>query len=235
MKGGKRGKRTPEDEVERLEREIVRREQELANWVPKTDLGRMVKSGKINSIDEIFDKGYTIMEPEIVDSLLKLEDEVIEIEKTTRVVLSGRKFSYRASVIVGNKDGYIGIGSAKDVDRFPAVNKAKRVAKLNIRRIIRGSGSWEEQSTDDKHSIPFKVVGQAGSVRVTLMPAPKGTGIAVGKNIRGVLVLAGVRDVWGKAKGRTSIRLNFVKAAIDALDEISRIKMNKDMERKFAK
>lgn len=231
----KRRVRTEEEEIQRMEVEILRKQEALTNWVPKTELGRMVKAGKITSIDEIFEKGYRIMEPEIVDSLIKLEEETVEIAKTTRVVLSGRKFSYRAAVIVGNKDGYIGIGTAKDVDRFPAVGKATRDAKLNLKKIYRGSGSWEEQATEDKHSIPFKVVGQCGSVRVTLMPAPKGTGLAVGKNIRSVLVLAGVKNVWGKAKGRSSIRLNFVRAALDALEETSRIKSSKDIEKKLAK
>jgi small subunit ribosomal protein S5 len=230
-----RRKRTPEEEVQRMEAEIVRKQEALTNWVPKTELGRMVKSGKIISIDEIFDRGYKIMEPEIVDSLMKLTEETVEIAKTTRVVLSGRKFSYRAAVIVGNKDGYIGIGTAKDVDRFPAVGKATRNAKLNLKKIYRGSGSWEEQATEDKHSIPFKVIGQCGSVRVRLMPAPKGTGLAVGKNIRSVLVLAGVRDVWGKTKGRSSVRLNFVRAALDALEQVSQAKASKDIERKLAK
>jgi small subunit ribosomal protein S5 len=236
MPGGRgKRKRTPEEEAARLERNILDKEKALNDWVPKTELGRMVKAGKINSLDEIFDKGHKIMEPEIVDSLVKLDAETVEISKTTRVVLAGRKFSYRATVIVGNKDGYIGIGTGKDADRFPAANKATRDAKLNIKRIFRGSGSWEEQATDEKHSIPFKVIGECGSVRVKLMPAPKGTGLAVGKNIRSVLVLAGVKNVWGKTKGRSSIRLNFVRAALDALEQTGRVKSSKDIQRKLAK
>jgi len=186
-------------------------------------------------MEEIFEKGYRIMEPEIVDSLLKLEDEVIEVAKTTRVTTAGRKFSYRAAVLVGNRNGFVGLGTAKDVDRFPAITKAKRNAKLNLKRVYRGSGSWEEQPTDDKHSVPMKVVGKSGSVRVLVMPAPKGTGIAVGKNISKVFELAGVRNVWSKASGRTSIKLNFVQAAIDALTKPSKMKLTRDLERKFGK
>jgi len=232
MNRGKREKRTPE---EISARDLAEKEKALSDWVPKTELGKQVKNGTMTSIDEIFEKGLKIMEPEIMDSLLKLEDIVVDVAKTTRVVRAGRKFSYRAAIITGNKDGYIGIGTAKDVDRFPAINKAKRKARLNLKKISRGSGSWEEQPTEDKHSVPFKVVGKCASVIVTLMPAPKGTGIAVGQNIRDVMILAGIQNVWGKAKGRTSIKLNFVQAAIDALQKTSEMKSTKDIERKFRK
>ncbi|MFA5126190.1 MAG: 30S ribosomal protein S5 [archaeon] len=233
-KSGKRG-RVEETEIERIEREISERQTVLNNWVPKTELGRMVKSGKITTIDEVFDKGLKILESEIADSLLKLEDSLVQVARTTRVTRAGRKYSYRADMLVGNRAGFIGVGSAKDADRFPAINKAKRIAKLSLIRVYRGSGSWEEQSTDDKHSVPFKVTGKAGSVRVTLMPAPKGTGLAVGKTIKPVLELAGIKDVWARTKGRSTIQLNFVQAAIDALSQTSKMKASKDIERKVMK
>ncbi len=234
------GKKKTKEEIEedlqaKLAREVTQKEKELNDWVPKTELGKLVKTGKILSVDEIFEKGYKIREPEIVDTLLKLEDEVVDTAKTTRVVRAGRKFSFRVTVIVGNKDGYIGVGTGKDVDRFPAIGKAKRNAKLNLIKVYRGSGSWEEKPTEDKHSIPFKVVGNAGSVRVTLMPAPKGTGLAVGKNIESVMRLAGIRNIWGKAKGNSSNKLNFVRAAIDALSRTGQFKVSKDIERKLSK
>ncbi len=224
-----------EEDFQQIARELTEKQRSLDAWVPKTDLGRLVKAGKIASIDEIYDKGMKIMEPEIVDSLVKLEEEVIEVAKKTRVTTAGRKFSYRAAVLVGNKNGFIGLGTAKDADRFPAITKAKRTAKLNLMRVYRGSGSWEEQPTEDQHSVPMKVTGQEGSVRITIMPAPKGTGLAVGKNVRSVFVLAGIQNVWSKGKGRTSIKLNFVRAAIDALKKVSELKMTKDLERKLKK
>ena len=230
-----RGKRPRATKEELSARDLAEKEKNLAEWVPKTELGKQVKTGKMLSIDEIFEKGLSIMEPEIVDSLLKLEDVVVDVAKTTRVVRAGRKFSYRAAVLTGNKDGYIGIGTAKDIDRFPAISKAKRKARLNLKKIQRGSGSWEEQPTEDKHSVPFRVMGQSGSVRVILMPAPKGTGLAVGKNIRDVMILAGLQNVWGKSRGRTSIKLNFIRAAVDALQKTSEVKTTKDIERKFRK
>ncbi|MBT4870614.1 MAG: 30S ribosomal protein S5 [Candidatus Diapherotrites archaeon] len=229
---GKRPRATPE---ELRARDLAEREKALSEWVPKTDLGKQVKAAKITSIDHIFDNGLKVMEPEIMDVLLSLEDIVVDVAKTTRVVRAGRKFSYRAAVITGNKDGYVGIGTAKDIDRFPAINKAKRKARLNLKRIYRGSGSWEEQPTEDKHSVPFKIEGKSASVRVILMPAPKGTGLAVGANIKDVMILAGLQNVWGKSRGRTATKLNFVKAAIDALQKTAEMKSTKDIERKFRK
>ena len=233
-RGGRRG-RVEETEIEKIERELVERQNVIANWTPKTDLGRMVKAGKLTTLDEIYDKGIKIMESEIIDSLTRLDEHLIQVARTTRVTRAGRKYSYRADVLVGNKDGYIGVGSAKDADRFPAINKAKRMAKLNLTRVYRGSGSWEEQATDDKHSVPFQVEGKAGSVRVVLLPAPKGTGLAVGKAIRPVMELAGIRNVWGQTKGRSTISLNFVQAAIDALSQTGKMKASKDVERKMLK
>ncbi len=224
-----------EDIAQRIEKELRDKEKMLSDWTPKTELGRLVNSGKVTTMDEVFEKGYKIKEPEIVDSLLKLEDEIVDTAKTTRVVRAGRKFSFRVTVLTGNKDGYVGIGTGKDVDRFPAITKAKRNARLNLVKVNRGSGSWEEQPTEDKHSIPFKVEGKTGSVIVKLMPAPKGTGLAVGQNIRKVMEFAGVQNVWGKAKGRSSTRLNFVRAAVDALAKTAELKSTKDIERKLSK
>jgi small subunit ribosomal protein S5 len=226
--------RTEAEKIEeRVQRDLSNKERELAEWIPKTALGKKVKNGQITTMTEIFDKGLKIREPQIVDSLLQITDEVVDTAKTTRVVRAGRKFSFRVCVLVGNKDGYIGFGVGKDIDRFPAINKAKRDAKLNLVRIYRGSGSWEEQPTDEGHSIPFKVNGKSGSVRVALMPAPKGTGLAVGNNIRKVMEFAGIQNIWGKASGNSGNTLNFVRAAIDALAKTGNVKVTKDIEKKI--
>jgi small subunit ribosomal protein S5 len=231
----KRWEKVEETEIEKIEREISERQIAINNWVPKTELGKTVKNGKITSMDELYEKGMKILEPEIADSLLRLEDYLIQVARTTRVTRAGRKYTYRADVIVGNKNGYVGIGTGKDADRFPAINKAKRMAKLNLVKVYRGSGSWEEQPTEDRHSVPFKVEGRSGSVRVILMPAPKGTGLAVGKGIKPVMQLAGIQNVWGRTKGRSTIQLNFARAAIDALAQSGKMKASKDIERKLSK
>ncbi len=239
-KGGRPGfggkeKTEEERNQEKIVKALAEKERILSNWTPKTVLGKKVKAGDINSLDEIFNKGQKILEPQIVDSLAKFEEVTIDVAKTTHVVRAGRKFSYRATVLIGNRAGYIGIGTGKAVERFPAIGKAVNDAKLNLKRIYLGAGSWEEQPTTEKHSIPFKVKGKCGGVQLVLWPAPKGTGLVVGKNVRVVLELAGVKDVWSKATGSSDTRLNFVRAGLDALEQTGKMKASKDIEEKMTK
>ena len=207
------------------------RERSLAEWIPKTALGKKVHAGEITSIDEIFDKNIAILEPEIVDSLMELEEKIIEFSKTTRVTRAGRRFSFRASVLVGNKNGFVSLGIAKDMEKWPAVRKATRQAKLNLVRVRRACGSWE-CTCGLGHSVPFKVTGKVSSVRVTLLPAPKGTGLVVGDNIKDVLRFAGISDVWSNCFGSTSTKLNFVRAAIEALRNTSKMKASNEIVKK---
>ena len=91
----------------------------------------------------------------------------------------------------------------------------------------RGCGSWE-CSCGEPHSIPFKVEGKAGSVRVTLLPAPKGVGLVIGDSAKVVLRLAGIKDIWSKTKGETRTTVNFVKAVYEALKNTYKFKHPKD-------
>ena len=227
-----------EREASRAEREIVRaereREETLANWVPKTELGKLVRTGKITSIDEIFKQNRPIFESEIIDSLLVLKESLVDVKKTTRVVRAGRKFSFRVTVIVGNGNGYIGLGTAKDTEKWPAVKKAAKNAKMHIVQVARGCGSWE-CTCNTQHSVPFKVLGKNTACRINLIPAPKGIGLVVGDNIKDVLKLAGVDDVWCKVTGATSTKLNFIKATIDALEKTMKMKVNDSIAKKREK
>ncbi|MFA4855788.1 MAG: 30S ribosomal protein S5 [archaeon] len=211
-----------------------RRESDIASWVPKTALGKKVLAGEITSMDQIMKGNQPVLEAEIVDYLMPLEEKMIDFRKTTRVVRAGRKFSFRVSVLVGNKNGYVGIGTAKDAEKWPALKKATRKAKLNLVKVRRGCGSWE-CICGTGHSVPFKVEGKNASVKITFLPAPKGTGLVVGEAIRDVLVFAGISDVWTKVSGATDTTLNFVKAAIDALDKTNKMKVSEEIERKGAK
>ncbi len=208
------------------------KEKSLEVWLPKTELGKLVRGEKIKTLDEIFDKNMPILEPEIVDSLTDLEEILVDVQKTTRVVKAGRKFSFRASIIVGNGDGYIGVGTGKDKERLPAIRKATREAKLSLFRVKRGFGSWEDASTA-MHSVPFKVTGKSASVRVTLIPAPRGVGLVAPPNIKNVLRLAGIQNVWIKTYGNTRTRLNSVRATVDALNNTNKMSVSKDLERKI--
>lgn len=208
------------------------KERELKEWIPRTTLGRKVLNGEIKSLEEILSSNTPILEPEIVDYLESMEEKIIDVQKTTRVVRAGRKFSFRVSVLVGDRNGIVGIGTAKDKEKWPAAKKAARNAKLNLVLVKRGCGSWE-CPCNEPHSVPFKVQGKNASVRVTLYPAPKGIGLVAGDNIKSVLELAGIRDVWSKTRGATDTTLNFARAAIDALSKTSKVKLSNEMEKKL--
>ena len=204
----------------------------IEDWIPKTATGKKVKNGEITSIDELIEKNIPILEPEIIDALIPdLEEKMVAFDKTTRVIKSGRSFSFRATVLVGNKNGFIGIGTGKDKERFPAIRKATREAKLSIKKIIRGCGSWE-CTCNLQHSVPFKTEGKASSVHIVLLPAPKGVGLVVGKAVKEVMELAGIKDVWSYASGATSTKLNSVRASIDALVKTSKVKFSRNFEKK---
>lgn len=189
----------------------------LEEWVPKTRLGWMVKEGRIASIKEIFDSNMVIKEPEIVDYLLPdLKHEVVDVNIVQKQTDAGRLTRFRVMVVVGNFDGYVGIGLGKAKQLRRAIDKAIREAKLNIAPVRRGCGSWE-CSCHEPHSVPFTVTGRAGSVRIRLIPAPKGTGLVAGDAAKVVLRYAGIQDVWTWTKGETRTTINFVAAAYDAL------------------
>ncbi len=221
---------------------------EEKEWIPKTWLGRMVKEGKITSIDEILDHGWRIREPEIVDALLpNLKVDFILIGQAKGKFGGGRRIIRRTTskktaegnvphftimAVVGNENGYVGVGLGKANETVPAREKAIRNAKMNIIRIKRGCGSWE-CACGEPHSIPFKVEGRVGSVRVEFKPAPKGLGLVAPDEVKKLLRLAGIKDVWSKARGNTGARVNYIMACFNALKKLSTRKSMPEFE-KFA-
>ena len=196
-----------------------------SEWEPKTKLGKMVKNGELTDISEIFKEGIPVMESEIVDILLPdLEEDVIDINLVQRMHKSGRRVKFRATVAVGNNNGYIGLGKGKAKEVGPAIRKAITDAKLNLIQIRRGCGSWE-CGCKLPHSVPFEVGGTAGSVRVTLLPAPNGIGLAAGDVGKKILKLAGIKDVWSQTKGQTQSTINSAKATFGALRQTSLTKI----------
>jgi small subunit ribosomal protein S5 len=226
-----------EVEEEKLSEEEKRKkelEEKLASWLPKTELGRLVKEGKIKNIDEILEKNRKIFEPEIIDALLDLKVELIKIGQAKGKFGGGKRRIWRqtqkksgegnipkfsALAVVGNMDGYLGIGMGKAKETLPAREKAIRKAKLNIFKVIRGCGSFE-CICNEPHSIPLKVEGKCSSVRVKLIPAPRGTGLVCDDEIKKIFRLAGIRDIYVKSSGQTRRKYNHVKAVIDALKKI---------------
>ncbi|NWF97003.1 MAG: 30S ribosomal protein S5 [Candidatus Thorarchaeota archaeon] len=189
----------------------------LEEWVPRTELGKMVKEGHINSLEEILQQNMVVREAGIIDTLFPdLRQEVVDVAMVQRQSDAGEIKSFRITVVVGNERGVIGIGVGRATEFVPAVRAAEDRAKMAITVFRLGCGSWECRCSDT-HSVPFQVSGSAGSVRVTLRPAPKGTGLVTADVGKVVLRIAGLRDVWSISKGRSRTSSNFAKAFVDAL------------------
>ena len=194
---------------------------DIESWEPKTKVGKMVKEGAITDIDYILDNNLPLLEPEIVDVLLPdLEEQVLDVKLVQRMHKSGRRARFRATVVVGNKNGYVGVGMGKAKEVGPAIRKAIAQAKLSLIKIRRGCGSWE-CGCGLAHSVPFKSRGKCGSVEVELMPAPRGVGLVAGNVAKAVLGLAGVKDVWTKTFGDTRTTYNFAMATFEALKSLN--------------
>ncbi len=194
-------------------------------WVPQTRLGKLVKEGQVTTMNEALESGLPIRESQIVDALIpEIRDEVLDINMVQRMTDSGRRVKFRATVIVGNGDGFVGIGEGKDVQVGIAIRKAIDTAKMNIKGIKRGCGSWE-CGCGLGHTVPFTVTGKVGSVTVELKPAPRGLGLASGGTAKKVLDIAGIKDVWARATGETRTTLNFARATYNALIRTTTMKV----------
>jgi small subunit ribosomal protein S5 len=217
----------------RAEIEKEKKEEALKAWAPKTKLGKEVKAGKIKNIDEILDSGKKILEPEIVDLLIDIKSDLISMgqskgkfgggkrrawRQTQRKTKEGNVPTFSAFAVVGDENGHIGVGVGKSKETLPARDKAIRKAKLNIIKIVRGDGSFDSVG-GGKTSIPFKVQGKAGSVRVTFMPAAPGTGLVAADQLKKILKLAGIKDIYTKTSGRLRTSFNLIKACINALNK----------------
>ncbi len=164
------------------------------SWVPRTKLGKMVLDGTISSIEELFIEGLKIREPEIVDILLPdLQEEVINIGLVQKQTDAGEKSQFRAVVVVGNRDGYVGLASGKASQVRSAIEKAAVNARLKITPVRRGCGSWE-CGCGKHHSMPFQVNGECSGVEVVLIPGPRGLGLVASETAKIILGLAGVKD-----------------------------------------
>jgi len=205
---------------------------DTGDWNPKTEIGRMVKEGKIISIDQIFELGKPIIEYEVVDFLLpNLKDEVLKVAMTQRMSDEGRKSQFRAIVIVGDGAGHLGLGSGKADETKPAIETALRDAKKNLIKVPLGCGSWE-CGCHGKHTLPIKVVGKNGGVEVTLKPAPRGVGLAADAIVKKVLGMAGISDIWSFSRGRTRSIYNTAMATYNALDTLNKMKFKGEWESK---
>lgn len=209
---------------EEIEEKKENQEFSIENWQPKTKLGKLVKEGKITSIEQIFALGKPIKEVGIIDALLpKLENQVLEIASVQRMTKDTRKQKYRITVVVGDRNGHVGVGVGKGVERKPTLEAAINDAKLHIISIKLGCGSWE-CNCGMPHSLPITTYGRCGSAEVHCKPAPRGVGIVAGPVAKAVLELAGVKDVWTFARGRTRDIYNTAMATYFALKKLTELK-----------
>jgi small subunit ribosomal protein S5 len=137
-----------------------------------------------------------------------LEDNVVQIYRCSKVVKGGRRFSFAALVVVGDRNGQIGVGYGKAKEVPLAVEKGISDAKKKMQNV-----SLKAQT------IPHKVVGRHGASSVVLVPASDGTGVIAGKKLRPLLELAGIHNVLTKSYGSTSAK-NLVKAGLNALVQL---------------
>jgi len=237
---GKEAEKKSESELERdrLSSDERRRvEDSLARWTPKTRLGKLVKEGKVKDIDTVLEK-HKILEAEIVDSLISAKSDLLAIgqakgkfgggkrrvwRQTQKKTAEGNVPTFACLAVVGDEAGHVGLGYGKAKETLPGRTKAIRDAKLKVFKIRRACGSFD-CSCGQEHSIPFKVEGRCGSLRIILTPAPQGTGLVVGNEVKKILRLAGIRDVYGKTFGQTRSTINLAKACIDALRQTTAIK-----------
>lgn len=237
---------TPE-EVTKLEEqsEPVEKKQEetpskTMSWIPKTKLGKLVREGKEKDFDLILKSGKKVMEAEIADSLLNLESDLLSIgqakgkfgggkrrawRQTQKKTMEGNVLTFSCMAVVGDRNGHVGLGSGRAKETLPSREKAIRNAKLNVMHVQRGFESPEyEKDTSDPHTVPFKVQGKCGSVRITLMPAPRGTGLVIGDEGKKILRLAGIKDVYTRSFGQAGTTFNYAQALMDALSKTTKMR-----------
>lgn len=157
----------------------------------------------------MFKKPTKIRGPRIKEKP-EFDQKLLDVARTARMVAGGRRFSFRAVVIIGNKKGKTGVGVAKGADVSIAVDKAVRQAKKCLISI---------PLTEDK-SIPYQVQAKYSAAQVLLKPAAKGRGIIAGGTIRVICLLAGVENITAKILGRTNNKLNNARATIKALEKL---------------
>ncbi|MEM1508761.1 MAG: 30S ribosomal protein S5 [Thermofilaceae archaeon] len=194
-------------------------------WIPKTLAGKLVKEGRITNLGRLFELNLPIREVEIVDALLPgLKHEILSVNLVQRQTDAGEVSQFQVTVVVGNENGYVGVGIGKSRQIRLAIEKAVRKAKLNIIPVRRGCGSWE-CLCGEEHSIPFAVRGKVGSVEMVLLPAPKGVGLVASDNAKAVLRMAGVKDAWTRSRGETRTSHNVAKAVMEALKQTYKLRV----------
>lgn len=143
----------------------------------------------------------------------EFKEKTLDLRRVTRVVAGGKRFRFRATVIVGDEKGRVGVGIAKGLDAAQAVDKAKTDAKKRMMNVV----LYER-------TIPHEVRAKFSAASVLIRPAKKGHGLRAGGAVRAVLLLAGVRDATAKCLGGTKNKLTNAMATIEALKKLKAVK-----------
>lgn len=142
----------------------------------------------------------------------EFDQTLLDLARVTRVVKGGRRFRFRATVVIGNRKGRVGVGVAKGADVSNAMQKAVNDAKKHMINVnIR------------KGTIPHEIFVKLGSARIIMKPAIEGRGIIAGGAVRAVVELAGIKDIVSKSLG-TANKLNVARAAIEGLNNLKQVK-----------
>ena len=175
-----------------------------------------MNAGKIKTLEEIYLYSLPIKEAEIVDKFLgeSLNDEVMKIMPVQKQTSAGQRTRFKAFVAVGDSNGHVGLGVKCSKEVATAIRGAITLAKISVVPVRRG---YWGSNFGDPHTVPCKVTGKCGSVRVRLIPAPKGTGLVAAPAPKKMLNMAGVKDCYTSSRGHTRTMGNFVKATFYAL------------------
>lgn len=139
----------------------------------------------------------------------EFDQKTLDIRRVTRVVAGGKRFRFRATVVLGDHKGRVGVGVDKGADTSESIEKAARAAKKNLITVPIKNGT-----------IPHEVIGKFSSAKVILKPAGEGRGLVAGGPVRAVVGLAGITNITSKILGTTTNKLNNARAAVEALKKL---------------
>ena len=186
--------------------------------MPCTKLGRLVRDGKIKSLEQMYLFSLPIKEYQITEFFCRdnLKDEVMQIKPVQKQTSAGQRTRFVCYVAVGDYDGHIGLGVKAAKEVATAIRGGINAAKCSLIPVRRGY--WGGK-IGLPHTVPIKLTGKCGSVRIRLVPAARGTGIVASPTSKKILAMAGIQDCYTASQGHTKTAGNFAKAAFNALSK----------------